>query len=644
MQPPPQIIILAVSPAEKRAEVVELSAAQDRAGAAAAQRVAVLGRDAIDLGRLELGRSFTAQQRQRDRIVERKAQIGQQHPPLQFARHLRQRLGQQRVDHQVGGGQLAAAGDRFQHGARIAVQPARDCGKVPAQCAAGLALEIQGQRLVHGAARRLAGIGLGLIDVVPVFGQAPRQQPQPPDPKAQIVIAKKRHGLGTGAALHRRQLVEPMRGQPAAQPSGHRLTAAAHHQFGRSALDRRAQFVEDLRKLDLAIGKEGVSGLRRGGLLRLAAPCREPFGVGPIEKQCVAEQLGDLRLDLGPQRIDNPFERRQLPRRRRNCLQVVTHRLFARDRGQRSENDREKPRRAPVGVPLAADFIGMRIDIDEPPIDLALGRPVAQHRHRLGERRIDQHRTVDQRDAVGIAAVAVFGQHPLDKRGAAGPGVAALGRQGIDFGQLERGECARKAGGGARGQYQFERRGERLAAGRGGDRAKPDRDAVFALLDHRRAVEPQHFGVPLEIGRGHEQIDRVPGRQQRRLGLARAHRIERLAEQARKAEARERRDEPARADQPRQLAAHFGAGFGCHAGRDDIARPLEHPVYQRHRPELRQPGPRPRLGIEQHFDVCAGQPQVGQRFKALSGMDRLGQEHPVDPACAGPGNDVGQHL
>ncbi len=33
----------------------------------------------------------------------------------------------------------------------------------------------------------------------------------------------------------------------------------------------------------------------------------------------------------------------------------------------------------------------------------------------------------------------------------------------------------------------------------------------------------------------------------------------------------------------------------------------------------------------------------GQRFERLPRMDRLGQENPVDPARAGPGDDVGQH-
>ena len=53
--------------------------------------------------------------------------------------------------------------------------------------------------------------------------------------------------------------------------------------------------------------------------------------------------------------------------------------------------------------------------------------------------------------------------------------------------------------------------------------------------------------------------------------------------------------------------------------------------------------PRPRVGIEQHVDVGALEPQPGQRLERLAGMDRLGEEHAVDPAGAGPGDDVGQH-
>ena len=51
---------------------------------------------------------------------------------------------------------------------------------------------------------------------------------------------------------------------------------------------------------------------------------------------------------------------------------------------------------------------------------------------------------------------------------------------------------------------------------------------------------------------------------------------------------------------------------------------------------------RPRIRIEQHIDVGAFQPQFGQRFQRLPGMDRLRKEHAVDAARAGPGDDVGK--
>ena len=289
-----------------------------------------------------------------------------------------------------------------------------------------------------------------------------------------------------------------------------------------------------------------------------------------------------------------------------------------------------------------ADLVRVRIDIDEAPVNFALGGAVAQHAHRFGERRVDQHRPVDQRHPFGIAAMAVLGHDPFDEGGAAVPGIAVLLRQSVDFGQLQRREGPGKAGRGPRGKDQLDRRGQRFAGLCRGGRAEPDREAMLALLDRRRAVQPQHLRVALEIGRGHEQIDRMPLWQQRRIGPAALHRPQRLAQQPREAEPAERRLEPARADQAAEFGPHLAAGFPGDAGRNHVTGSLEQPVNDRHRPELGDPRSRPRIGIEQDVDIGALQPQVGQRLKALPGMDRLGQEHPVDPARAGPGDDIGQ--
>jgi hypothetical protein len=50
------------------------------------------------------------------------------------------------------------------------------------------------------------------------------------------------------------------------------------------------------------------------------------------------------------------------------------------------------------------------------------------------------------------------------------------------------------------------------------------------------------------------------------------------------------------------------------------------------------------LFIDQRLDIGGIEPQIGQRLQALPGADRLCQEHAVDAARAGPGDDVDQHA
>ena len=220
----------------------------------------------------------------------------------------------------------------------------------------------------------------------------------------------------------------------------------------------------------------------------------------------------------------------------------------------------------------------------------------------------------------------------------------ALGDQPVDLGDVQRREGAGEAGRGAGGQHQFGQRRHLAATGFGRAGAEADRQAVLAFVDFARGVQSQFFRVAAKIGGGDEQIERVAGGEQRRAGRAGGHHVERLGDHPREADAAERRLEPARADEAAELGAHFGAGFGGDAGRDDIARLAEQRADQRHCPDLQRAGDDARIGIEQRIDVGAFQPQFGQRIEALARMDRLGEEHAVDPAGAGAADDVGQHV
>ena len=61
-------------------------------------------------------------------------------------------------------------------------------------------------------------------------------------------------------------------------------------------------------------------------------------------------------------------------------------------------------------------------------------------------------------------------------------------------------------------------------------------------------------------------------------------------------------------------------------------------------PEFRETRQRPRIGIEQHFDIGIFQPQVGQWFQRLTGDDRLREEHTIDASRTRPGDDIRQNA
>ena len=200
---------------------------------------------------------------------------------------------------------------------------------------------------------------------------------------------------------------------------------------------------------------------------------------------------------------------------------------------------------------LAADLIGVRIDIDKAPVNLALGWAITQHAHRLGKRRVDQHGSIDQRNRLGIAAVAMLGHDPLDKRGSAMPWIALFLGQRVNLFKPQRREGAGKAGRRAGCEHQLDWRRQSLTRAGRGSGAESDREAMLALLDHRRAVQSQHFGVTFEICCRDEQVDRVTCGQQRRIGSACLHRRQGLTQQPRKTQSAKRRFEPARTDKPR---------------------------------------------------------------------------------------------
>ena len=214
--------------------------------------------------------------------------------------------------------------------------------------------------------------------------------------------------------------------------------------------------------------------------------------------------------------------------------------------------------------------------------------------------------------------------------------------QPVDFLDPQRGERARETGGRAGREDEFERVGEIGSAGKRRARAKCDRHAVFGILYHRRAVEPQQFLVPVEIGCGDIQVERMARRQQRVGARALGPGRKRAFAQARETEAGKGWFEPAPPDEVRYLALHLGPGFGRDCIGDVAARTAQQPVGEGLRPHLRKAPFQARGGIDQFVDIGDLEPQVGQRFERLARMDRLREEPRVDPARAGPAHDIGQ--
>ena len=92
----------------------------------------------------------------------------------------------------------------------------------------------------------------------------------------------------------------------------------------------------------------------------------------------------------------------------------------------------------------------------------------------------------------------------------------------------------------------------------------------------------------------------------------------------------------------------LGADLAARARFDQLIDPrgtasLRHPR-DGQRPDFGPTVTRGLLRIDQRLDIGGVEPQLGQRLQALTRRDRLRQEHAVDPARAGAGDDVGQHA
>ena len=98
-----------------------------------------------------------------------------------------------------------------------------------------------------------------------------------------------------------------------------------------------------------------------------------------------------------------------------------------------------------------------RIDINKAPVNLALDRSPVQRRSRFGEWRVDQNRSINQRNMRNIALAHMRWHCPFQKIVPPRPFMAVFFGQLINLGDLQGRERARKTCCGAGGENKFHR-------------------------------------------------------------------------------------------------------------------------------------------------------------------------------------------
>ena len=156
-------------------------------------------------------------------------------------------------------------------------------------------------------------------------------------------------------------------------------------------------------------------------------------------------------------------------------------------------------------------------------------------------------------------------------------------------------------------------------------------------------VDLQSFTMPVEIGHGHKQIERLACRQQPRTHGARIHRLARIEQQPGELMAAKGRRKPACAHEAGQLARYLLARFGRHRLLDRHGFLAQQRPGDGFRPNLAEPVYGPCILGQQLVDIRHFQPHVGQRIERAPGDDGLGKENAVDAARAGAGHNIADH-
>ena len=145
------------------------------------------------------------------------------------------------------------------------------------------------------------------------------------------MIAEEIDRLFARPAAHRRYPVQPDCSEMGCQMIGNWLRPG-EHQFGRAGVDEVSQRIDNSGEFDLSIAVVGVTGFFCRRLLGLASPAGQAANRWPVKEQRPAKQLADRFFHLWPQGVDDYPQAGQMARMASDLIQIVTHRLLARDR------------------------------------------------------------------------------------------------------------------------------------------------------------------------------------------------------------------------------------------------------------------------------------------------------------------------
>ena len=285
----------------------------------------------------------------------------------------------------------------------------------------------------------------------------------------------------------------------------------------------------------------------------------------------------------------------------------------------------------------------VRVDIDQAPIDLAIGRATMDRGDRFLERPVVEDRAVEKGGGRRIDIGAqVIGKFVGDELGAPRPVALPLRHHLVHFHDPRRRKGAGERRGRARGEGETGRIVQIELALDLAVRPPPIGEVqdvvVIELMNERRIVDLHQLLIAVIVGQRDEQVERQAGGQQRGLRvLGGAHARHGVIHQAGHGAPVERRLEPARTHEQRQLLAHLQVPDRAKAlglGSDPDER-LQEPL---------APGAGARVGRQQDRDIGIVEPQLAQRSHRQVMAQGTGQHGAVDAARRRAGDDIDDHA